>query len=95
MTILFLNPKTQGADVNIANGKGYLAQDLPILSLIPNQGADVKSTDNDGSTPLWTAADNGHLDIVKYLADKVFAANRMDSRLKFTILSLNPTTPGS
>ena len=44
---------------------------------------------------MWTAAYIGHLDIVKYLADKVFAANPMDSRLKFTILSLNPTTQGA
>jgi ankyrin repeat protein len=42
---------------------------LDVVKYLVEKGADVKSAENDGKTPLNRAARNSHLDVVKYLED--------------------------
>ena len=41
--------------------------DLPIVECLVQHGANVNQQDQDGRSPLWTAANHNHIPIVKYL----------------------------
>jgi hypothetical protein len=43
---------------------------LDVTKVFLEKGADVNSTDNISNTPLHWAAENGHLDVVKYLVEE-------------------------
>ena len=44
--------------------------DLKAVKALLDQGADVESKDESGKTPLSLAAENGHLDVVKFLVNE-------------------------
>ncbi|WP_353272525.1 ankyrin repeat domain-containing protein [Wolbachia endosymbiont (group A) of Urophora cardui] len=44
--------------------------DLDLFKLLINHNADLYRVDNDGSSPLHRAAENGKLEIVRYIIDK-------------------------
>ena len=41
---------------------------MEVVRLLAKLGANVETPDNDGRTPAWIAAQNGHLEVVKLLA---------------------------
>jgi len=50
-----------------------------VVSALIKLGADLNSTDNDGRTAVWVAADEGYLDIIKLLVDAGADFNKADN----------------
>jgi ankyrin repeat protein len=54
-----------------------------VLKYLVEKGADAKDANKDGDTSLHRAAENGKLDVVKYLVEEkdadVKAANKVDN----------------
>ena len=46
------------------------------MKCLADKGANVNQADKDGATPLFCVADNGHLDVVKYLVGKSTDVNQ-------------------
>ena len=66
-----------GGSLDLGDSYGYRAAHgaarkgrVGSLRLLHGKGADMNIRDNSGWTPLMTAADEGHLDVVRYLAEE-------------------------
>jgi len=59
-----------------------------VVSALIKLGADLNSTNSDGRTAVWTAADEGHLDIIKLLVDAGADVNIADNYLNDTPLHI-------
>jgi hypothetical protein len=69
-----------GADINQASGLTPLTMaasqgDMEMVSCLVQLGAKMDSTDEDGNTALHVSACDGHLEMLKFLAEQGDAAN--------------------
>ena len=53
--------------LHIASYRAHCDQDLGLIKLLIELGADPNATDGDGSTPLFWASPHGHVNIVEAL----------------------------
>uniref|UniRef100_A0A6P7HEK0 Serine/threonine-protein phosphatase 6 regulatory ankyrin repeat subunit A-like n=1 Tax=Diabrotica virgifera virgifera TaxID=50390 RepID=A0A6P7HEK0_DIAVI len=86
----------QGADVNaIEKCKEWsplhyatFNNDLEIIQLLTEAGADMECSDVNGSMPIHMTAEKGYLDIVKYIFEKGVDVDIINQDLRMTSLQL-------
>jgi ankyrin repeat protein len=68
--------------MNLAAKKGRLS----IIKLLAARGGDLEQPDGTGKTPLMEAAENGHLEVVRFLLHRSKEINLQDRLFKRTAL---------